>query len=108
MKNLLHNFRKIPVKDYNITDIKNKIENKRQNQKFALTSKRIYDFNPNYLSDKNIFEWNFEEDKHNKTYFEKSDNKISDNLKLSENEKNNPEFNKYQKRLFKTDKHHQQ
>jgi len=76
-----------------------------------LTNKRIYEFNPNYLSDKQIFEADFDE--------ETKSNKIALNINRTNKEqiksvdlfeiKENPnEHLKYQKKIQKDQRHHEQ
>lgn len=79
----------------------------------ASTNKRVYDFNPNYLSDKNVFEMNFhaEEQKSNKSF----NAKLNKNKELfntvnvvGENTMKIDEQDKYQKKIYKMEQHHKQ
>lgn len=71
-----------------------------------ITPKRVYDYNPNFLSNKNLFEWNLENEK-------KENKKISNFLNLKEKKENNlkienSKFDKYTKIIFKSPQHHKQ
>ena len=80
-------------------------------EKNSFTNKRIYEFNPNYLSDKQIFEADFPE--------ESKSNVIAMNLNRTNKEqiksvnlfeiRENPNENiKYQKKVQKDNRHHYQ
>jgi len=99
--------------EFNLHDVKEKIEQKRQTNKDKLskTNKRVYDFNPNYLSDKNIFEMNFnpEEQKSSGNFACKPNKETFNTVHVvGENAGITNEKDQYQKRIYKMEQHHKQ
>jgi len=94
--------------EFNIYDVKKNIEQKRQEEKSKATPKRIYDYNPNYLSDKKIFEWNFDDEPKNNTLIGKPNKELINTVNVFEEVKNPTEIDKYQKKIFKSEQHHKQ
>ena len=96
------------MKELNIYDIKKNIENKRTAEKPKLTPKRLFDFNPNYLSDKNIFEWNFDEAPKENKFIGKANRETINIINVVGDMQSPFEDDKKQKRIFKAEKHNQQ
>jgi len=96
------------VKEFTIYDVKQKIEEKRQIKKDEnpATSKRVYEYNPNYLSDKNIFEWNFNDEPQINTFIGKPNREMINNVNVFDN--NPTDYDKYQKKIQKVEQHHKQ
>ncbi len=100
------------MKEFSIYEVKENIEQKRQTNKDKLskTNKRVYDFNPNYLSDKNIFEMNFngEEQKNNNSSFAKPNREMFNTVNVVGEAVRATEQDKYQKKVYKVEQHHKQ
>lgn len=96
------------MKEVNINDIKQNIENKRLTEKQRFTPKRIFEYNPNYLSDKNIFEWNFVEEPKENRYMGKTSREMINSVNVigKSNDYNNIDYR--EKRIIKVDQHHKQ
>lgn len=67
-------------------------------------------YNPSYLSDKKIFECDFNYNDENKACFASQhvQNKMNNNENNLESSINLKKSDKYQKRIYKTEKHHEQ
>ena len=92
----------------NIYDIKQNIEYKRQAVKSELTPKRIYDLNPNYLSDKNIFEWNFKQEPKSNVFIGKANREMVNTVNIFKETQSPSENSKNKNRILKVEQHHKQ
>ncbi len=103
--------KEVNLRDANSKDIKSKIEQDRKNERSSLTHKRIYEYNPNYLSDKKIFEAEFnDEDKINRiaSNINRINKEQIKSVNLFEIKENSNEEMKYEKKIQKDPRHYEQ